>query len=80
VNVNNSNQFANKNNQDSSKTKTGVILFKVNVKLDSQMHGKIFVRKGDSLWSLAQKFAITHKLDSSKTQQVYELLQNMYND
>lgn len=72
--------YQKNNDKNISKSKLTEILFKVNIKLDNVNQAKITVRKGDSLWSLTQKFAITQKLDSSKTNKVYDILQDMYND
>lgn len=36
------------------------------------------VKKGDSLFNLAQKFAIQNKLGEKKMNKVYEILQEMY--
>jgi len=65
----NVNKNYNSKNDSKSNINTEPIIFKVSIKLD-QGEGKISVRGGDSLFSLAQKFAITHKLDRMKTNKV----------
>lgn len=67
-NTNGNDNYNSKGEQ--SRSKIEPVLFKVSIKLDHQAQGKIYVRGGDSLWSLAQKFAITHKLDRLKTNKV----------
>lgn len=67
-NTNGNDNYNSKGEQ--SRSKIEPVLFKVSIKLDHQAQGKIYVRGGDSLWSLAQKFAITHKLDGFKTNKV----------